>query len=97
MNVMNTATHLTMKLRQLATIRSGYALRQGIKSVENGNVHVIQIKDINKHNLIDSASVTRTQIDNIKPEQILQNGDILLRARGENRQAALFAMAQATC
>lgn len=94
---MNAFDTKSIKLKKLASIRAGYSLRKAIKPVDDGNVRLIQIKDIDQTNRINCDLVLRTQIDDIKPEHILRQGDILLRARGANRQAALFDMAQVTC
>lgn len=94
---MNTFDTETIKLNNLASIRAGYSLRKAIKPVVKGNAFVIQIKDIDQHNRINYDSVMRTQIDDLKPDHVLRKGDILLRARGVNRQAAWFDMEQAVC
>jgi len=78
------------KLKNLAKIRTGITLRQAIKPVDDGNAHVIQIKDLQDDNEINYQQVIKTALKNIKDDQLLRKGDILLRARGDNRNTALF-------
>ena len=80
----------TIKLEKLADIRTGLSLREAIKPVENGNAFILQIKDIQDDNEIDYSRITQTTLKTIKAKRMLHRGDILLRARGVNRSAALF-------
>ena len=79
-----------LKLEQVANIRTGLSLREAIKPVDNGNASIIQIKDVKSNNEIDYSHVIQTELKNIKIKRALQRGDVLLRARGANRNAALF-------
>src|SRR5690554_3011677 len=80
-------------LAQIADVRSGFTFRGSIDEVDIGNAHVIQIKDVRKHQ-------DETNSDLINPEELPQiNWDgrvkalatpntVLLPARGGYFRAA---------
>jgi len=81
-------------LKYLAKIRTGVTLREAIKPVDNGSISIIQIRDVRSNNEIDYQGITKTELRNIKSDLFLKKGDILLRAKGSNRGAAIFELEQ---
>ena len=81
---------MNLKLQNIATVSSGITLRSRIKASTNGNVWVIQMKDLGRDNLVHLSESTR--IDHSKPKhnQLARSGDIIFRSRGQTNTAALL-------
>ncbi|WP_029151838.1 restriction endonuclease subunit S [Methylovulum miyakonense] len=77
-------------LKQIATIRAGYAFRGKIEEDQNGNVHVIQMKDVDVGKGIDWTGLVVTDLPGKKQPDWLKNGDLLFVARGNRNFALLF-------
>jgi len=67
------------KLRDLVEIRSGYTFRAAIDSFSEGNVEVIQSKDLNEYFSFDLRPKIDFQGD---ASHLLQPGEVLFSARG---------------
>jgi hypothetical protein len=79
---MNT-NNSTVKLGELADIRSGHPFRQKLENTPlNWSHYVLQLKDIQKDCYINFQHVAKVKIEGSKPPHLLQQGDVLLRARG---------------
>jgi hypothetical protein len=70
-------------------IRMGYTFRSRFEPDPSGNIHVIQMRDINQHNRIVCEKPARWEAKNMKPSLLLEEGDVLLQARGFKNTAAL--------
>lgn len=64
-------------LKDIATIQSGYTFRERIQDMPEGNVRVIQAKDVNAGDLSDLPAILFTN-----EAQLLHDGDVLLSIRG---------------
>jgi restriction endonuclease S subunit len=72
------------------SLRSGYQFREQIQSKPEGKFQVIQMKDINNDNSLSSeAGFIRVDIDLHDKGLLIENGDILFRARGNNNFASV--------
>jgi len=81
----------TVKLGELAKIRSGHPFRSKVKhSPSSWDYYVLQLKDVQKNGQINLSHATQVQMLNEKPPQPLRHGDILLRARGGYYYSGLF-------
>lgn len=91
-DLQNSKTKLMSKtlLNNLSKIDSGKSFRQRIDDVPNGNCNVIQMKDISHENLTISANPQSILLDDVKPNQLLQKGDILFMAKGNNNFAVIY-------
>ncbi len=78
-----------MKLGQLADITMGYAFRSRLEATPDGNLSVIQMKDLTDDNCLDLAALTRIEYSKAKPRQFVRLGDIIFRSRGQTHTAAL--------
>jgi len=82
-------------LRRVADIKSGYTFREKVEEIENGDVHIAQIKDVRKackeHN---STSFSANGLPRInsggKSKSFTEPGCVLLPSRGEYTQASYF-------
>ncbi len=86
-----------VKLRDVASIRIGYAFRSSVERDPNGTVGVIQMKDIDQYNQLDLSDVYRVQIEDLKPEHLLKKDDILFRSKGVSNTAALVSQDVGQC
>ena len=84
------------KLKDLATISSGVTFRSRIKASQEGNVQLIQMKDLGADNLVHLAKCIRIEHPNPKPSQLAERGDMIFRSRGQSHTAALLNQAAAS-
>ncbi len=82
-------------LKKVADVRTGYTFRGKIEEADDGNVRVLQIRDLRKQ----FAESNRTELVahelplihwNGGDSAMLKPGDIVLPARGEHYNAAIF-------
>lgn len=77
------------KISQIAEIKSGYLFKEGIKPDKEGNVNVVQLKDINNRGVLNSQELRRTSLDKIDSENFLAVGDVLLKAKTNHPVSAV--------
>ena len=70
------------KLRDIATIRAGYSFRGKIKEVQDGQVRVIQMKDVGPEGGVQWSDLITTQLPGKRQTDWLKPGDLLFVARG---------------
>jgi len=74
-------------LKDIATIRSGYLFRERIKPDASGQYRVLQVGDITPDARFSNGSLVRVGLQDVKPTQILEKGDVLFISRGPRKQA----------
>lgn len=79
-----------MKLQNICTISSGQTFRTKIEHSPGGEVAVIQMKDMNEDYTGISEGLAIVRAETVAKTQILQNGDVLFLARGNNNKAFVF-------
>ncbi len=67
----------------------GYSFRSRLETDAEGDVAVIQMKDIDDANLLHSEGLARIQMPGLKDRHLVQEGDLLFRSRGMTNSAAL--------
>jgi hypothetical protein len=78
-------------IKQLADVRTGYQVREGLKTLAEGTHFLVQAKDIDAEN----GHVLRTDcLERITPTRdpepyTLRKGDVLFMSRGRRRSATL--------
>lgn len=78
-------------LRDIAEVRMGYSFRSRLEVDAEGDVAVIQMKDINDSNLLHLKGVAHIQMPDLKDRHLVQQGDLLFRSRGGSNSASLVA------
>lgn len=78
-----------MKLTQIADISSGYTFRERLDAYPDGDIAVLQMKNISPDDKVLTEDLPRVGLMDLKPRQVLQAGDVLLRARGQFHTAAV--------
>lgn len=68
-------------------INPGYPYRGKIKEQPDGEVQVVQIKDINEYNKIDWENISRSVLTGKKAPNLIENDDVLFLARGNKNIA----------
>lgn len=78
-------------LLDIAEVRMGYSFRSRLEVDTEGDVAVIQMKDIDDTNLLHPEGLARIQMPDLKDRHIVQEGDLLFRSRGESNSVSLVA------
>lgn len=78
-------------LLDIAEVRMGYSFRSRLEVDAEGDVAVIQMKDIDDSNLLHPEGLARIQMPDLKDRHIVQEGDLLFRSRGESNSVSLVA------
>lgn len=77
-----------MNLGELAEVQMGYPFRSRLEHDPQGDVAVIQMKDIDDANLLHAAEAIRVTLPRGKTRHLLRAGDVLFRSRGRSNGAA---------
>lgn len=77
-------------LAQLAQVCVGYTYRGSLKQATEGDIAVIQMKDVSPEALARPELLARISLPKLLPRYLLQRGDLIFRARGLANQAWVF-------
>jgi hypothetical protein len=77
-----------MHLGELAEVQMGYPFRSRLEHDPQGDVAVIQMKDIDDANLLHAAEASWVALPKGKTHHLLRAGDLLFRSRGRSNGAA---------
>jgi hypothetical protein len=88
-----------MVLSEVAQLQAGYPFRTTVEEVADGDVHVIQMKDVSPELGVDWSGVVRTRLAGRKQPDWIVDGDILFAAKGARFYAACVGgvLAHAVC
>lgn len=81
---------MMLKLKDIATVSSGVTFRSRIETSRDGNVRVIQMKDLGDDNFVHLKESIHIDHSKPKPNQLARPGDIIFRSRGQTNTAALL-------
>lgn len=76
-------------METIAHIQMGYHFRRRLEKAEQGNVKVIQMRDLQEDNTIDFDSLKKIYLQEIPAQHLAKKGDLLFRSRGNVPMAAL--------
>lgn len=76
-------------LAHIAEVRMGYSFRSRLEADAQGDIAVIQMKDIDDANLLHPEGLARIQMPDMKNHHLIQEGDLFFRSRGTTNSAAL--------
>ncbi|WP_050791338.1 restriction endonuclease subunit S [Burkholderia thailandensis] len=76
-------------LAAIAEVRMGYSFRSRLETDADGDVVVIQMKDVDDANLLHPEGLARIRMPELKDRHLVQEGDLLFRSRGVTNSAAL--------
>jgi len=74
-------------LKDIASVQIGYHFRGRIKPVMDGRYKLVHIKDVGKGGTDSFDNLMPVNISDLKQEQLLRKGDVLLVGRGDRRRA----------
>ncbi len=74
-------------LKEIASVQVGYHFRGRIKPVMDGQYKLIHIKDVSKGGTVSFENLMPVNIRDLKDEQLLRKGDVILVGRGDRRRA----------
>lgn len=80
---------MNVALTDIAEVRMGYSFRSRLETDAEGDVAVIQMKDIDDTNLLHPEGLARVQMPDLKDRHLVQERDLLFRSRGMTNSAAL--------
>lgn len=74
----------------LKSVFSGYSFRSKVEHDENGDVSVIQMKDLHNEYQEIGSQMLRISGDSIPKKYLLEPGDVLFISKGANNYALVF-------
>ena len=77
------------KLKDIALVQMGLSFRSRIEPDANGNVAVIQMRDLTEDKL-DYRTLTTFNINNINERHLVQCKDLIFRSRGKTTTATII-------
>lgn len=80
----------TYLLKEIADIRTGYSFRAKLEPDSEGNILVVQLKELSDENTIDISTAVKINMQNISENYLLQKDDIVFRSRGMDSTAAIM-------
>jgi len=80
---------MRIKLKKIAKVDLGYPFRARLEVVPNGNVAVVQMKDIDEHSRLDAGDLAPVYLPAVKDVHRVEKGDVLFRSRGRVNTATL--------
>ena len=76
--------------RVLVGFFSGYSFRRKVEHDPNGDVSVIQMKDLEDNYSRITNNLTRIDVASVPPKYFLQKGDVLFISKGANNYAVVY-------
>lgn len=74
----------------MADIRTGYSFRSKLEQDLNGNVLVVQLKELSEKNTIDLSTAVKINMQELSENYILKKDDLVFRSRGLDMTAAIM-------
>lgn len=81
---------MKIKLKNIANIQLGYSFRTKIQRESNGNVRIIQMKDLTNNFRVNLNSLDKIDLDDYGNRHLVQKGDIIFKARGNDTTACFL-------
>lgn len=78
------------KLKHIAAVQTGSSFRSRLEPLSDGNVRVVQMKDLGQDNRVDLEALTRVSMRRVKAHHLLHLGDVVLRSRSHTNSAVLI-------
>ncbi len=81
---------MKFKLNKIASIQMGYSFRTRLDFMDQGQIAVVQMKDLNGENIVDCKNLMRVGMNTVKEHHLVRPGDIVFRSRGQVTTAAIL-------
>ena len=73
---------MKIKIKKLATVQMGYSFRSRLEPAEDGDLAVIQMKDLGENNTVDCGALVKIDMKVVKEHHLAKKGDLIFRSRG---------------
>ena len=83
---------MIVKLKKIASVQMGHSFRSRLEPDPEGNVSVIQMKDLTEDNRLDDQELVQIDMQGLKAHHRVEKNDIAFRSRGQTNTAALIDM-----
>ena len=80
----------TCLLKEIADIRTGYSFRSKLEPDTEGDILVVQLKELSDKNTIDISTAVKINMQDVSENYLLQKGDLVFRSRGMDSTAAIM-------
>lgn len=81
---------MKVKIKKMATVQVGYSFRSRLDVAEDGNVSVIQMKDLVDDHTVCCDSLVKIDMEAVKEHHLAKKGDLIFRSRGQVATAAIL-------
>jgi len=81
---------MKLYLNKIASIQMGYSFRTRLDFMDQGQISVVQMKDLNDENRVDCKDLMRVGMNKVKKHHLVRPGDIVFRSRGQVTTAAIL-------
>lgn len=78
------------KLKNIALVQMGLSFRSRIEPDADGNVAVIQMRDLTEDNKLDHSNLTTIDINGIHEHHLVKCKDLIFRSRGKTTTATII-------
>lgn len=78
-------------IKDICTVRTGYSFRQGVKNDPDGNVYVIQMRDLTENYTELNKDLFKINLPADENHHLLNEGDIILISKGTNNRSLVFS------
>jgi len=81
---------MKIKLKMLASIQTGHSFRSKLEPDTDGNISVIQMKDLTEDNRLNSEELVQIDMQDLKEHHRVKINDLVFRSRGQTNTAAII-------
>ena len=81
---------MIVAIKNIATVQMGYSFRSRLEITKDGEVTVIQMKDLLDDNTVGCNELIKIDMDAIKDHHLARKGDLVFRSRGLVSNAAIL-------
>ncbi|MBV5329681.1 MAG: restriction endonuclease subunit S [Chlorobium sp.] len=81
---------MRVTIKDIATIQLGYSFRSRLEVSKDGEVAVIQMKDLLDDNTVCCDELVKIDMDAVKDHHLARKGDLVFRSRGLVSNAAIL-------
>lgn len=81
---------MNIKISKVATVQMGYSFRARLETIENGDISVIQMKDLLDDNTVCCDSLAKIDMGEVKKHHLARKGDLVFRSRGHTATSAIL-------
>lgn len=81
---------MKIELKKLASIKMGHSFRSKLEPDSDGNISVIQMKDLTEDNRLDAQELVQIDMQDLKEHHRVKINDLAFRSRGQTNTAAII-------